>query len=81
MADKFNVKITQPGVAVQGFLSDPRPQYIPLSDVAFGPPNIVMPHALPNPSQVFPAPIFNKMQIPVPSIGTIFDEKRNGVSF
>lgn len=81
MANKYNVSPTDPRATTQAFLGDPRPAYVPLADVAFGAPNIVMPHSLPDPSQLFPAPTFNKMQIPVPAIGTILDERRNGVTF
>ncbi len=63
------------------FFGDPAPTYVPLADVAFGNPldYVILPHALPPQSMVFPNLAWGMMQWP--SAHVIFDEKRNGVAF
>lgn len=80
MANKYNTNLTDPQTSVIKFLGDPKPQYVPLSDVAFGPLGVVLPQPLPPTSMEFLAPQFNKM-LNIPSVGTIYDERRNGVTF
>lgn len=59
---------------------NPTPQYVPLADVAFAPPEIVMPHALPPSSMVFPNASFNKM-LNIPSAAAVYDTGRTGRIF
>lgn len=75
---KYNVDVMTPYALP--FLSDPRPPYVPLADVAFGPSQVVLPMTLPPQSQAFRAPWFNKM-LNIPSPRVIYDSDRNGIAF
>lgn len=75
--NKTGAQPTDPGM--QFSLGNPRPQYIPLADVAFGPLQPVLPHALPPTSMVFPNITYNQMAFP--GVHVLYDAKRNGVAF
>ncbi len=77
MANQNGFPITP---TVLTWLNYPLPQYVPLSDVAFGPSQIVLPHSLPPSSQVFPNAAFNKM-LNIPSTEAIYDIGRTGRIF
>lgn len=79
-ANKMNKEnpMTMPSVAT--WFRFPQPQYVPLSDVAFGASGIVMPQALPPSSMVFPNASFNKM-LNIPSSAAIYDTGRTGRIF
>lgn len=62
------------------FTGAPFPQYIPLSDVGFGPLQPVMPTELPPTRSVFSNPTWNKM-LNLPSVQTVFDNARSGRTF
>lgn len=65
---------------VQAWFQRPLPQYVPLADVAFAPPEIVLPHQLPPQSMQFAAPWANKM-LNIPSVAVIFNQGRTGRLF
>lgn len=68
-----------PPKSLVAFLTTPLPQYIPLSAVNFGAPNIVRPHPLPATSMVFPNAWDNKMNnIPGQNVFTINSMARTG---
>lgn len=75
--NKYNANVTDPGTAA--FFGDPSPPFVPLSDVRFGAPGVVMPQALPAQNQVFPNLAFSIQNFPSPHV--IYDNKRNGVAF
>lgn len=71
-------RYAQPPRTLKDFLT-PYPQYLPLSDIAFGPSQIVMGYELPPSNMVFPNPTFNKMlNIPGQNAQTIYDYNRTG---
>lgn len=65
---------------IQSWFRQPVPQYIPLSDVAFGPLEIVLPHQLPPTSMQFPNAQANKM-LNIPGPIAVFDTGRTGRIF
>ena len=65
---------------IQTWFKTPLPQYVPLSDVAFGPYDPVLPHPLPPTAMVFPNASFNKM-LNIPSTAAIYDTGRTGRIF
>lgn len=77
MANKSGFPITP---TIEAWFRAPLPQYVPLSDVAFAPPEIVMPHALPPSSMVFPNAMANKM-LNIPSAAAVYDTGRTGRIF
>lgn len=62
------------------FQAQPAPQYIQAADVSFGPSGVVLPTALPPSSMRFDTPQANKM-LNMPSVRSIFENKRNGSAF
>lgn len=78
MAQKFGSTGAPPQTVMQAVTS-PVPPYIPLADVAFGAPNIVLPHQLPPSSMVFPNAPANKMSN-LPGLQTIYDYQRKGIA-
>lgn len=65
---------------IQAWFKSPLPQYVPLSDVAFGKYEPVLPMALPPNNMVFPNASFNKM-LNIPSTAAIYDTGRTGRIF
>lgn len=63
--------------AVDGwFLETPLPQqYQPLSKIAFGAPELVLPHQLPPSAMIFPTPWANQM-LNIPGIATLYSAPR-----
>lgn len=55
-------------------------QYVPLSDVSFGPAKIVMPTELPPSAMQFPSAQFNKM-LNIPGVQQVYELERNGRAF
>jgi len=66
--------------SIQSWFQSPLPQYVPLSDVAFGPYSPVLPHQLPPTSMEFPNATANKM-LNIPSVTAIYDTGRTGRIF
>lgn len=77
MANKDGNPITP---TILSWFGNPKTQYVPLSDVAFAPPEIVMPHPLPPTSMVFPNASFNKM-LNIPSTEAVYNTGRTGRIF
>jgi hypothetical protein len=65
---------------IAAFQHNPAPQYVPASDVNFGPSGVVFPHPLPPSAMVFQTPEANKM-LNLPSIMSIYENRRNGMTF
>jgi len=79
MSNKNGSPITP---SILTWFRQPLPQYVPLSDVAFGAYEPVLPHPLPPTSQVFPNASFNKMlNIPMTTAAAVYDTGRTGRIF
>ena len=68
------------GPSISNWFANPRPQYVPLADVAFGGNGIVTPSPLPPVAAVFPNASFNKM-LNIPSTQAVYDTGRTGRIF